>query len=119
METQTAEEILSYFLLGDESVRRLVKDFEPVRDDRTIVDYTIPRHAGSGFGFVFRYPFKRDSTVADLMRDYASWRDPMALVIPDAGQSSRVEGVRKARDEAIKELGAELERQRRAGQARH
>jgi hypothetical protein len=109
MGTKTAEDILSYFLLGDESVRRLVKDFEPVRDDRTIVDYTIPREAGSGFGFIFRYPFKRDSTFADLMRDYASWRDPTALIIPDPAQSERVERAREARDQAIRDA---LERQR-------
>jgi spermidine synthase len=116
MGTKTAEDILSYFLLGDESVRRLVKDFEPVRDDRTIVDYTIPREAGSGFGFIFRYPFKRDSTFADLMRDYASWRDPMTLIIPDPAQAERVERAREARDQAIRDA---VEHQRRSGSARH
>jgi hypothetical protein len=97
MRTPTAEHFLSFFLLGEESTRKLAAEYEPVRDDRTIVDYSIPRFVGSGFGFSL-YSYKIGSSednprqvVLARMREYAEWADPASAIIPDPEQARRVE----------------------------
>jgi spermidine synthase len=99
MHVRDAAEYLSWFKLGDESTRRLAADYEPVRDDRTIVDYSIPHYIGSGFGF-YLYTYRlgpsgyKVSTVSqEKIREYAEWGDPVSLIIPDARQARRVEQV--------------------------
>ncbi len=91
-----AVRFLSFFLLGDEATRALVAEYEPVRDDRTMVDYSIPRFVGSGFGFSL-YTYRIGSQVDNpqrvmraRFREYASWADSAERIIPDAGQAELV-----------------------------
>ena len=91
-----AEDFLSFFRLGDASVRRRVADVDAIRDDRTVIDFAMPHTRGTGFGLNPRWQetsedFRRDQ------REYASWRDPVRLVVPDRRQAERVEAARRAR----------------------
>ncbi|MEZ4649457.1 MAG: hypothetical protein R3E97_11885 [Candidatus Eisenbacteria bacterium] len=43
-------DLLSLFMAGDSYLRELSADVRPVTDDKTVVDFTIPRHARSNFG---------------------------------------------------------------------
>lgn len=43
-------DVLSLYLKGPEFLRAFTADVPPVTDDRSVVDYTIPRHARSNFG---------------------------------------------------------------------
>jgi spermidine synthase len=94
--TAMANHLLSFFLLGDEAVRDMVAEYEPVRDDRTMVDYSIPRFVGSGFGFSLYtyYVGSADDNPTQVMRErlreYASWADPAELIVPDVGQAERL-----------------------------
>jgi spermidine synthase len=97
MGTPTAEEFLSFFLLGDESTRKLVTAYEPVRDDRTIVDYSIPHYIGAGFGLDYGYPIGPDgfdvqTLRSERLREYETWQDPISFIIPSSEQARRVEG---------------------------
>jgi hypothetical protein len=110
-----ANRFLSFFLLGDEGTRALVASYEPVRDDRTLVDYSIPRFVGSGFGFsLYTHSIGTPSdnpnrVMRERFREYASWADPAGLIVPDAAQA---EGVNDAILER-QELGRAAARPRR------
>ena len=98
MGTPNAEVFLSYFLLGDESTRRLAAPYEPVRDDRTIVDYSLAGQIEMGFG-----PYG-EIDPAEMLREMAReteklgrWRDPLSLILPDPVQAERVEAARQRR----------------------
>jgi spermidine synthase len=88
-----AYRFLSFFLLGDTAARALVAGYEPVRDDRTMVDYSIPRFVGSGFGFsLYTYRIgSMDDNPQQVMRtrfrEYASWADSADHIVPDPGQA--------------------------------
>jgi spermidine synthase len=106
MGTRTAERFMSYFLLGDAATRELVVDYEPVTDDRTIVDYTIPRYVGSGYGLSF-YSYAIGSRARNpnsvslaKTREYAEWADPASLIVPDPEQAARVDQAILRRQEA-------------------
>jgi spermidine synthase len=106
MNTRTAESFMSFFLLGDAATRELAADYEPVRDDRTIVDYTIPRYVGSGYGLSF-YSYAIGSRVHNpnsvsfaKTREYAEWADAASLIVPDPEQAERVERAILKRREA-------------------
>jgi spermidine synthase len=43
--------VLAQFILGEDAVAELVRGVPPVTDDRTVIDFTIPRDVGSAFGF--------------------------------------------------------------------
>ena len=45
-----ADHLLSFFVYDEPAFREFVREAEPVTDDRTVLDFTIPRHLGSGFG---------------------------------------------------------------------
>ena len=45
------EHLLSFFIFDDKAYREFASDAEPVTEDRTVVDFTAPRFAGSGYGF--------------------------------------------------------------------
>jgi hypothetical protein len=45
-----AEDLLSLFVFGPETLKRLVENVAPVTDDRTVLDFSMPRYLGSGFG---------------------------------------------------------------------
>jgi spermidine synthase len=93
---EMAYTFLSFFLLGDEATRALVADYEPVRDDRTLVDYSIPRFVGSGFGFsLYTYAIgSADENPTRVMRErmaeYAEWADSAERIVPDPEQAARV-----------------------------
>lgn len=46
-----ADYVLAQFVLGEDAVQELVRGVDPVTDDRTVLDFTIPRYIGSAFGF--------------------------------------------------------------------
>jgi spermidine synthase len=98
MGTPTAAIFLSNFLAGDESLRERAAPFAPVRDDRTIVDYTIPHHVGAGFGLDYHY---RGWSVGklrnQLVREYESWQDPYSELLADPRDASLVERARITR----------------------
>ena len=95
MGVANAYEFLSFFLLGDESTRKLVAGVPPVRDDRTRVDYSIPLYAGSGFGLS---PLLAEPEGAEIVRrrllEYATWRDPVSEVIRAPEHAAAVERAR-------------------------
>ena len=95
MGTPNAASFLAHFRLGPDSTRALVAAYEPVRDDRTIIDYTSPLHAGSGFGLL---PVGRGYRRAREYRmdEYTRWRDPISLIVPDARQAAEVQRIRSA-----------------------
>ena len=45
------EHLLSYFIFDTPAYLDHVRDVEPVTEDLTVVDFTAPRFAGSGYGF--------------------------------------------------------------------
>jgi len=47
---QDADHLLSYLIFDEAGVAEFVRDVEPVTDDHTVLDFTIPRSLGSGFG---------------------------------------------------------------------
>lgn len=98
MATPNAEVFLSYFLLGDASTRRLAAPYEPVRDDRTIIDYSMPSQIDTGFGLEPELePAELLAELAREMRELAGWRDPLALILPDPEQAERTEAARERR----------------------
>jgi hypothetical protein len=64
-------DVLARHLLGPEALRRYVGEVPAVTDDRTVVDFTIPRSAESGYG-VFVYntyqSFERSKGLAPVWR---------------------------------------------------
>jgi len=44
------DQLLASFFFDDATLRAMVKDVAPVTDDRTVLDFTMPRYVGSGFG---------------------------------------------------------------------
>ena len=48
------EHLLSFFIFDTPAYLDHVRDIEPVTEDRTVVDFTAPRFAGSGYGFGLR-----------------------------------------------------------------
>jgi spermidine synthase len=100
IETMRVENVLgflSFFLLGDDSVRRLVAPHEPVRDDRTVVDFSMPRFIGSGYGlslYTYAIGDERASpwkVINDRLKEYATWGDSASLIIADPEQARRVD----------------------------
>jgi spermidine synthase len=47
---QDADHLLSFLIFDEPGVAEFVRGVEPVTDDRTVLDFTIPRGLGSGFG---------------------------------------------------------------------
>jgi len=97
MGLENAYGFLSYYLLGDASTRKLVEAYRPVRDDKTVVDYSIPRFVGSGFGFsIFTYMIGDEQrnpnrVLAERMKEYAAWGDPASTIVPDPCQAKRLD----------------------------
>jgi spermidine synthase len=117
MGTTSAVDFLSWFLMGTESTRRYAEAFEPVRDDRTIVDYSIPRFAGSGFGFA-AYTYRIDSeqgspqlAMIERSREYANLGDPASLIVPDPDQAQQLDAAIADRKRRSKGLVASRARQ--------
>jgi len=47
---QDADHLLSFFVFDEQAFADFVRGVLPVTDDRTLLDFTIPRSLGSGFG---------------------------------------------------------------------
>lgn len=45
-----ADHLLSFFVFDEQAFADFVRSVSPVTDDRTLLDFTIPRNLGSGFG---------------------------------------------------------------------
>jgi spermidine synthase len=45
-----ADHLLSFLIFDEPGLAAFVRDATPVTDDRTVLDFTIPRYLGSGFG---------------------------------------------------------------------
>jgi spermidine synthase len=96
METPGAAEFLSYFKLGDESARALVKGVVPVTDDHSIVDYSIPLGINSAFGLSYRHPlgeegYSHSLVNEELLSEYDEWHDPVSLIVLDPDAAVMVE----------------------------
>jgi hypothetical protein len=67
-----------------------------VRDDHTVVDYSIPHFVGSGFGFSLYSYIIGDATqnpvtvMKERLLEYATWGDPASAIIADPAQAERV-----------------------------
>jgi hypothetical protein len=44
------DHLLSMFLFGERALEEFVRGIEPITDDRTVVDFRMPRFIGSAFG---------------------------------------------------------------------
>lgn len=44
------DHFLSLFIFDDDAYQEFVKDARPTRDDHTVLDFSMPKYAGSGFG---------------------------------------------------------------------
>jgi spermidine synthase len=108
MNVRNAYGFLSFYLLGDPSTRKLVEPYRPVRDDLTVVDYSIPRFAGSGFGFSLFTYVVGDETLNPSMimnrrlEEYASWGDPAATIVRDPCQAKRLDLAIRYRMEGLR-----------------
>jgi spermidine synthase len=51
IEIRDADHLLSFFTLDPPALAAFVGDAEPVTEDRTVLDFSMPRFVGSGFGF--------------------------------------------------------------------
>jgi spermidine synthase len=51
MDVRDADHLLSMFVFDSREFERFVRDVDPVTDDKTVLDFTMPRYVGSGFGF--------------------------------------------------------------------
>ena len=102
---------LSFFLLGDEATRALVAEYGPVRDDRTMVDYSIPRFVGSGFGFslyTYRVGSPEDNPTQVMQtrfQEYASWGDSAERIISGPAQAELVNRAIALRQEGGRAMG--------------
>ncbi len=102
---------LSFFLLGDEATRALAAEYEPVRDDRTMVDYSIPRFVGSGFGFslyTYRVGSPEDNPTQVMQtrfQEYASWGDSAERIISGPAQAELVNRAIALRQEGGPAMG--------------
>jgi hypothetical protein len=47
---QDVDHLLSFLVFDEPAVAEFVRDAAPVTDDRTLLDFSIPRSLGSGFG---------------------------------------------------------------------
>jgi len=47
---RNVDHLLSYLIFDDAGFREFGADVEPVTDDQTVLDFTMPRYLGSGFG---------------------------------------------------------------------
>ncbi len=45
-----AEDLLSLFIFGPETLSKILEGVAPVTEDRTVLDFSMPRYLGSGFG---------------------------------------------------------------------
>jgi hypothetical protein len=51
IEIRDVDHLLSFFTLDSTALAAFVRDVEPVTEDRTVLDFSMPRFVGSGFGF--------------------------------------------------------------------
>jgi hypothetical protein len=89
-----ADHLLSFFRLDEAAFAALVRDVPPVTDDFTVLDFTMPRYIGSGFGlgqFNFNVhvgqhgPF---AVVAERMAYYGNLRrSPVPLLTQTDGEA--------------------------------
>lgn len=47
---RSVDHLLTFFVFDEPALADFVRGVSPVTDDRTVLDFTIPRHLGSGFG---------------------------------------------------------------------
>jgi hypothetical protein len=47
---RNVDHLLSYLIFDDVAFRAFGANVEPVTDDQTVLDFTMPRYLGSGFG---------------------------------------------------------------------
>ncbi len=101
MKLQDAYGFLSLYSLSDKDTRELVASYSPVHDDLTMVDYSIPRFVGSGFGLdLYTYGIG-DATnnptkvVYQRLNEYRHWSSPASTIVPDESQA-------KLLDEALR-----------------
>ncbi len=90
-----ADHLLSFFVLGPAEFAELVRDVPPVTEDRTVVDFSMPRYAGSGYGFGLmmwvtgRAPKGTSLGREERLRHYLGMRRPAApLLVNTAGESA-------------------------------
>lgn len=68
IEIRDADHLLSFFTLDPPAIADLVGDAEPVTDDRTVLDFSMPRFVGSGFGLGSLNSSVRDGVGGPLER---------------------------------------------------
>lgn len=51
IEIRDVDHLLSFFTMDPAALAEFVRDVEPVTEDRTVLDFSMPRFVGSGFGF--------------------------------------------------------------------
>ena len=85
IQIQDVDHLLSMFVFGPPEFAEFVNGIEPVTDDRTVLDFTMPRYGGSGFGFgSFNQRVGRgaDTPLAIMYRRGVYYYEMRASVVP-------------------------------------
>lgn len=98
------DHFLSHFLFDESAFAKFVRDVEPITDDRTVVDFSMPRHLGSGFGthgFLNQFATvdgKGPMWAASQRRlEYERRRQPVLPIVTNLGDASAREIERRIR----------------------
>jgi len=102
------DQLLSYFRFDEAAFADFVRDSLPVTDDRTVLDFSMPRYGGSGFGLgQFNANVRAEGRglseiVAERIRMYEALARPVAPYLTNLGEetreaiAARIEARRKA-----------------------
>ena len=70
-----AIDVLSMFTFDSQAFGEFVRDASPVQDDKTVLDFSLARHPGSGFGMGFGLSEQGDQQILTSMEERAVWYD--------------------------------------------
>jgi len=94
------DHLLSFFRFDEAAVAEFVANVEPITDDRPVLDFSMPRYMGSGFGlgaWTLRAKIKgwEGWTIAvERLKFYNDNRDPVLPLLENLGESAEVVGAR-------------------------
>lgn len=94
------DHLLSHFVFGDAEFRRFVEGVEPTTDDRTVLDFSMPRYVGSGYGlgqFNTSVQDEGRNTLAFVQERVQTYRSQRTSVLPYLDNTGRDEPAAIAR----------------------
>ena len=100
-----ADHLLSMFIFDDEAFAGFVRGATPTTDDRTVLDFSMPRYVGSGFGLgqfnptvhdrALRNPF---TIVGERKRAYEAMRRSVVPLLTNLGADTPAEVTQRIAD---------------------